>query len=153
MSLLSVHVAPFDSVDHVYQLVVPSSDPIYVFCRQINYCAQGMVFAINPPSFSDFQTRAMEYPLGPDPLPGIDLSSFPTSSIPPATITANHLIQVSEENQLSYVPSHVDVTPGDSIIFQFTRGNHSVTQSSFDSPCVPLAETSADGRAGFDSGL
>lgn len=44
-----------------------------------------------------------------------------------------------------FVPSSVNASIGDTILFLFESGNHSVTQSTFDNPCSPLSN-------GFDSG-
>jgi len=52
---------------------------------------------------------------------------------------------------LKFTPEHVTAHPGDSIRFTFGAKNHTVTQSSFDSPCSPL--TDAHGmHSGFFSG-
>ncbi|KAG9235696.1 hypothetical protein BJ875DRAFT_264352 [Amylocarpus encephaloides] len=45
----------------------------------------------------------------------------------------------------TFIPNSVDAKVGDKLIFQFSSGNHSLTQSTFDSPCTPLSN-------GFDSG-
>jgi plastocyanin len=47
---------------------------------------------------------------------------------------------------LTFTPSNVKANPGDKIVFEFIAKNHTVTQSSFESPCSPLAQS------GFDSG-
>ena len=39
-----------------------------------------------------------------------------------------------------------NANPGDTVIFTFKQKNHTVTQSSLNTPCSPLA-------SGFDSGL
>lgn len=51
---------------------------------------------------------------------------------------------------LVFSPESVVANQGDTVLFNFTQGNHTVTQSSFASPCIPIHET--DGTAnGFDS--
>ena len=80
----------------------------------------------------------------------ITYSSFPGSAAPTSGVSADHLVEVSAANQLSFVPSHLTAQVGDTITFQFARGNHSVVRSTFENPCQSLAST---GLAGFDSGL
>ncbi|KUJ11468.1 uncharacterized protein LY89DRAFT_555657, partial [Mollisia scopiformis] len=46
---------------------------------------------------------------------------------------------------LVFTPSSVNASVGDSILFLFESGNHSVTQSTFDNPCERLS-------GGLDSG-
>jgi len=47
---------------------------------------------------------------------------------------------------LEYTPPFVNASSGDVVRFTFQQKNHTATQSSLDSPCVPLAN-------GFDSGF
>ncbi|KAJ6536175.1 hypothetical protein B0H19DRAFT_962912, partial [Mycena capillaripes] len=47
---------------------------------------------------------------------------------------------------LTFSPSNITAAVGDVVGFQFQNKNHSVTQSSFASPCTPLA-------GGLDSGF
>ncbi|KAF4624960.1 hypothetical protein G7Y89_g13207 [Cudoniella acicularis] len=56
----------------------------------------------------------------------------------PATYT------ISAGSNPSFTPSTVNANVGDTILFEFSTGNHSITQSSFNSPCVS--------SNGFDSG-
>ncbi|EJD05686.1 uncharacterized protein FOMMEDRAFT_139054 [Fomitiporia mediterranea MF3/22] len=57
---------------------------------------------------------------------------------------ANILVQVGANNGLTYNPSSVNASVGDTIAFQFLAKNHSVTQSTFASPC---------NSSGVDSGF
>ncbi|KAK7467355.1 hypothetical protein VKT23_004412 [Stygiomarasmius scandens] len=57
---------------------------------------------------------------------------------------ADHIVTVGENNLLAFNPTSVTAAEGDNIIFQFRSKNHSVTQSSFASPCV---------ASGIDSGF
>ncbi|KAJ6534341.1 hypothetical protein B0H19DRAFT_1039261 [Mycena capillaripes] len=59
---------------------------------------------------------------------------------------ANILVQVGAGNGLTFSPSNISAATGDTVSFQFLNKNHSVTQSSFASPCEPLA-------GGIDSGF
>ncbi|KAI0668502.1 hypothetical protein C8Q78DRAFT_979853 [Trametes maxima] len=62
----------------------------------------------------------------------------------PVTRGAVHNVTVGGPGVLKYDPQFVNADPGDEIIFIFKQKNHTVTQSSFDSPCSRLAD-------GFDS--
>ncbi|KAH9955026.1 hypothetical protein BC827DRAFT_1272057 [Russula dissimulans] len=41
----------------------------------------------------------------------------------------------------TFIPQRVDAASGDVVIFNFTLGNHTATQSTFSSPCVPAHDT------------
>lgn len=48
-------------------------------------------------------------------------------------------VQVASTNgSLTFSPERIVAAPGSMVQFQFMGGNHTVTQSTFDSPCVPL---------------
>jgi len=49
----------------------------------------------------------------------------------------NHLILVGQGG-LTYTPPNITAAEGDTVSFQFTSKNHSVTQSSFAAPCTRL---------------
>lgn len=73
--------------------------------------------------------------------------SWPGSAAPtPAADPQNHVIQVGPGSELLYNPSNISASIGDTVTFVFNPKNHTVTQSSFEEPCVALA-------GGFDSGL
>ncbi|KAJ7291547.1 hypothetical protein C8J57DRAFT_1587861 [Mycena rebaudengoi] len=72
------------------------------------------------------------------------------SSICPDSIGSapvDHLVRVGLDG-LTYTPSSISAAVGDTVTFEFHPNNHTVTQSSFEKPCVPL-ET----RLGFKSGF
>ncbi|KKF94860.1 hypothetical protein CFO_g2785 [Ceratocystis platani] len=52
---------------------------------------------------------------------------------------------------LKFSPDTITAPVGSVVQFQFMGGNHTVTQSSFDGPCVPISETSS--AVGFHSGF
>ncbi|KAI1117502.1 Cupredoxin [Nemania sp. NC0429] len=52
---------------------------------------------------------------------------------------ATHSVQVGGSAGLAYSPSEIKAAVGDMVIFTFMSQNHTVTQSSFDKPCDPLA--------------
>ncbi|KAI8999025.1 Cupredoxin [Trametes punicea] len=64
----------------------------------------------------------------------------------PVTRGAVHNVTVGGPGILKYDPPSVNADPGDEVIFTFKQENHTVTQSSLDSPCTPL-------EGGFDSGF
>lgn len=53
-----------------------------------------------------------------------------------------HVVSVGsteEGSALTFSPNNVQASQGDMIQFQFRAGNHTVTQSSFDQPCMPIS--------------
>ncbi|KAK0470413.1 uncharacterized protein EV420DRAFT_1256763 [Desarmillaria tabescens] len=65
----------------------------------------------------------------------------------------DHKIVVGIDGKLEYGPANVSASIGDTVTFEFHPKNHTVTQSSFQHPCQPLAETSTSGQIGFSSGF
>ncbi|KAJ7832003.1 hypothetical protein B0H13DRAFT_2371149 [Mycena leptocephala] len=74
--------------------------------------------------------------------------SLATALLAPALSAhaAKILVQVGPEGQQIFSPSNITANVGDVVSFAFFTKNHSVTQSSFASPCEPLAR-------GVDSGF
>ncbi|KAI0831729.1 hypothetical protein BC628DRAFT_1415240 [Trametes gibbosa] len=64
----------------------------------------------------------------------------------PVTRGAVHNVTVGGPGILKYDPQFVNADPGDEIIFVFKQKNHTVTQSSLNSPCASIQD-------GFDSGF
>ncbi|KAI0350220.1 hypothetical protein OH77DRAFT_1431220, partial [Trametes cingulata] len=64
----------------------------------------------------------------------------------PVTRGAVHNVTVGGPGVLKYDPEFVNADPGDIVVFTFKQKNHTVTQSSLDSPCAPI-------QNGFDSGF
>ncbi|CCM02236.1 uncharacterized protein FIBRA_04316 [Fibroporia radiculosa] len=60
-------------------------------------------------------------------------------------------IKVGVNSTLSYDPPSVNATVGDTLMFTFVAGNHTITQSTFASPCSNF--TFANGSTGVDSGF
>lgn len=73
---------------------------------------------------------------------------FGLVAIPPTVRAAVYNVTVGEPGKLTYSPEYVNASVGDTIVFTFsTPGtNHTVTQSSFATPCEALA-------GGFDTGF
>ncbi|KAH6673020.1 hypothetical protein B0J14DRAFT_512963 [Halenospora varia] len=70
-------------------------------------------------------------------------SASTTASGASASGTVTHTVSVGPNP--TFIPSSVTANVGDMILFAFNYGNHSVTQSSFDTPCKAIEN-------GFDSG-
>jgi len=57
--------------------------------------------------------------------------------------TTVHVVKVGSSNgTIAYSPNNVTAAVGDMVQFQFAGGNHTVTQSTFDQPCQPIAMNS-----------
>lgn len=121
-----------------------------------------MVFAINPGNnFAAFQTAATGVNAGNATASSTTaaasstaaVSSTASSAAPSSTGSTNHQVVVGGPNKLYYEPSNITASPGDTITFQFQQKNHTVTQSTFATPCRALTLTSTSGQVGFDSGF
>jgi plastocyanin len=77
-------------------------------------------------------------------LVGISLAAIP----PVVRSQTIHDVTVGAQNGsvIAYTPNYVNASIGDIVRFTFMQKNHTVTQSSFASPCSPLT-------GGFDSGF
>ncbi|TFK63708.1 hypothetical protein BDN72DRAFT_305851 [Pluteus cervinus] len=64
----------------------------------------------------------------------------------PAALAASFDVQVAPGGQLVFTPNTVTAAVGDTVNFTFNPANHTVTQSTFATPCTP-----SDG--GLDSGF
>lgn len=154
----------------VAQLTVTDISPVWVYCRQANHCQQGMVFAVNPGNnFAAFQAAATG---------GAAATSTPsatggavatvtatvtvggqastttyTTSAATSTGSVDHKVVVGGTGVLAYNPSNITAQVGDTVTFEFNQVNHTVTQSSFNTPCRALSLTSTTGAVGFDSGF
>ncbi|KAI0089411.1 Cupredoxin [Irpex rosettiformis] len=116
----------------VFTIPVLDSKPIWFHCEQgagtnASHCGKGMVGAINTDEskFDQFKQKALAI--------GASLSGNSTSS---PTV---HQVSVSNANgNLTYTPPVTYAKPGEVVRFTFFPKNHTVSQSSFDSPCSPL---------------
>jgi len=82
-------------------------------------------------------------------------NSATTSAIPSASTSAvatDHKVVVGGPSILAYQPSNITAQVGDTITFEFHEKNHTVTASSFATPCRSLSSTSLR-NVGFDSGF
>ncbi|KAF9483879.1 hypothetical protein BDN70DRAFT_245576 [Pholiota conissans] len=146
-------------------LPIKDLNPKWFYCRQANHCQLGMVFAVNPGSnLAQFQaaakssgaattTGALTTTTAPSTTaPSSDATN--TASIPIIpTNGVNHKIIVGGLNIIAFSPSNISAAVGDTITFEFHQKNHTVTASSFDTPCRALSSTSTTGQLGFDSGF
>jgi len=83
-------------------------------------------------------------------------SSYPNSPQPTPESPTGKIIKVivgGPNGNLTYTPSRVDALPRDTIQFIFQVKNHTVIQSSFEAPCVPLTDKTTGQKIGFDSGF
>jgi len=154
------------------QFTVEDTNPVWVFCRQANHCQQGMVFAINPgnnfPAFQAAATGNSTASATPTATGVVTVTatvtvsgsavpttygSYPGSPAPTSGTSTTHQIVVGGTGKLFYDPSNITAQIGDVIEFQFQQKNHTVTQSSFATPCRSLTSTSTSGQIGFDSGF
>lgn len=76
-----------------------------------------------------------------------------TSQIAAATGVTVHVVKVGSANgTLAFSPNNIAVPVGDMVQFQFAPANHTVTQSTFDQPCVPINNINSS-IAGIFSGF
>ncbi|KAF8622239.1 hypothetical protein AX15_007178 [Amanita polypyramis BW_CC] len=146
-----------------YAITVHDTQPVWVYCRQTGHCGKGMVFAVNcgpdgsANSFTNFKNAALAQgaavassTVG---YPGASATTTPTASGSATPIAGAgpqvHKVIVGGSN-LAYNPSSIVAQPNDIVMFEFHQKNHTVTQSSFASPCSPL---NINGTTGFDSGF
>ncbi|PQE22057.1 extracellular serine-rich protein [Rutstroemia sp. NJR-2017a BBW] len=61
---------------------------------------------------------------------------------PSAANAKVHTVVVGSTNSslLVFTPQEVTANPGDTVQFQFSMRNHTVTQSSVEAPCMPIAD-------------
>ncbi|KAI0672739.1 Cupredoxin [Trametes maxima] len=80
-------------------------------------------------------------------------SAFVAALLPVGAALAQttHTIKVGENGTLTYSPSSITANNGDTIEFQFLSKNHTVTQSTFASPCSNVTDASG-AVTGVDSG-
>jgi len=133
------------------ELTLKNLNPIWAYCAQANHCSSsGMVFAVNPGSqFAAFQSAATQAPSSTLP-PSVTSTSAPVPTSSGLSSGADHRVIVGGTGVLAFSPTNITAQVGDTVTFEFHQKNHTVTASSFNSPCVEL---SASGPAGFDSGF
>jgi plastocyanin len=74
---------------------------------------------------------------------GTTTFTSPTSSIPFKPPQATYNVDVGSRGQLLFSPNYIKASIGDVVYFRFLELNHTLTQSSFEQPCIP--------SGGFDS--
>ncbi|TKW56714.1 Extracellular serine-rich protein [Colletotrichum tanaceti] len=52
----------------------------------------------------------------------------------------------STNNTLKFFPDKINAPVGSMVQFQFRGGNHSVVQSTFDNPCIPISNVNASAK-------
>ncbi|KAK0193211.1 hypothetical protein F5146DRAFT_1101386 [Armillaria mellea] len=126
----------------VFQVKVVDKDPVWFHCEQTGHCGAGMVFAINPPPGTFEKFKALAKATGST----TSYGAKPTYSAP-----VDHKIIVGVDGKLAYGPPNITAAIGDTVTFEFHPKNHTVTQSNFANPCVPLKAST--GTVGFFSGF
>lgn len=149
-------------------LRIGTLEPVWVYCKQANHCQQGMVFAVNPgDNFAAFQAAATGGASTASSSVSASTTASATSTPPASSVSStasasatsstptgvDHRIIVGGPSILAYSPSNISAQVGDTITFEFHQKNHTVTASSFGTPCRALSSTSTTGELGFDSGL
>lgn len=81
---------------------------------------------------------------GPEYSPPAAALPYSPAAAAPAPARATHSVAVGGEAGLVYTPSWVEAAVGDTVHFAFYSQSHTVTQSTFDKPCVRNAVTGAD---------
>ncbi|KKA26938.1 hypothetical protein TD95_001064 [Thielaviopsis punctulata] len=66
-------------------------------------------------------------------------TSAASSTASSVSAGATHTVTVGGPQGLSYFPESIQAAVGDVVQFEFLSQNHTVTQSTFDNPCHPLA--------------
>jgi plastocyanin len=56
---------------------------------------------------------------------------------PVATFATQQIVEVGDDGKFVYNPNTIQAAVGDTIVFEFYPGGHSVAQSTFDQPCQP----------------
>jgi len=158
-----------------FTILVNDTQPIWVFCGQAantpnSHCGAGMVHAINcgadgaPNSFTNFKNSALaigaqlKAAAQSSPSPsgygyGTPTASIPSPTASPAPAGGKTIeVIVGGTGNLSFTPSRVSASPQDTVKFIFHVKNHTVTQSSFSAPCMPLTDNTTGTRIGFNSG-
>ncbi|KAF7367601.1 hypothetical protein MSAN_00823400 [Mycena sanguinolenta] len=73
------------------------------------------------------------------------LTALAFALLPAAFAQTMHSVQVGPNGTLTYDPPFITAAAGDTVQFTFNPKNHTVTQSSFAAPCVPLAGGATSG--------
>lgn len=159
-----VPVAPGAAVFPTKRIIVNTTLPLWFHCKQGPHCPSGMVFAINPGPQEKMDTflanAKASTPGGPPagaPPPGTVSTPPPATtsvvttspaagpSAPPAGAGKRIAIAVGQGG-LTFTPDRATANIGDTVVFTFMGGNHTVTQSTFALPCSPST-------GGVDSGF
>lgn len=136
------HVSSFTSTLLYFSLIFSTSfnhaDLVDISPSCCGYCHTAA--AGPPPTNAPQQSALQKYDHGLQTCSSIPANTRPVRrSLPVLNKRANKLITVIVGGtQDTFVPNSVQAAVGDVIQFQFSSGNHTVTQSSADAPCTPL---------------
>ena len=70
----------------------------------------------------------------------ISSALFLLGAVAPLSLAATYEVQVGPGGEFVYNPPYITAHAGDVVNFIFNPKNHTVTQSAFDPPCVPIAD-------------
>lgn len=59
-----------------------------------------------------------------------------------SAVNGVHIVKVGKDNLLTFEPNTITAAVGETVEFHFWPKAHSIAQSSFDKPCVPLSDSS-----------
>jgi len=122
-----------------FEVEVKNDMPIWFYCQQGQHCAaNGMNGGINAPDHGDKTLAAFKAKAK---------ALANPSQQPPAPVAPRYVdVQVGPNGEIKYSNDDIKANIGDTVRFTFVSKNHTVTQSSFDTPCVKAYN-------GFDSGF
>ncbi|KAK3348930.1 hypothetical protein B0T25DRAFT_581985 [Lasiosphaeria hispida] len=126
-----------------FTIEVKDEKPIWIYCSQTNgnHCQSGMVHAVNAPkqgnTFEAYKALAAKAQIP---------SLSPPDGLPNGGIRRT-TVDVGLNGTLTYSPNNIIQPPRTVVEFRFNPRNHTVTESSFDKPCQPIAQ------GGFSSGF
>ncbi|CAZ86181.1 unnamed protein product [Tuber melanosporum] len=109
--------------------------------------SNGVVYTTTPPPCTTSTSKsAQSVPVQttsqPVAVPSKSQPPMTYTSVPPAQTSVpagppkTHTVKVGGPNLLKYTPENVIANVGDVVYFDFLERNHTVTQSTFDNPCV-----------------
>lgn len=129
--------SPKKSSRTTFTINIKDTKPRWVYCSQGNHCQSGMVHGINVESkkMDEYKKEAAKAKANVSPKSQRSASGF-----------RRMYVGVGKDGKNEFTPNNIKEIPGTIIQFKFHGKNHSVVESSFDKPCVPI-----DG--GFSSGF
>lgn len=125
-------------------LGVTSNAVTEVIILWVNPGAGSATTTINPPGAPPGGAAAAATGAPPAVVP--PAAGAPPAAAAPAAAAATHQVMVGGTAGLTYQPAQINAAVGDMVVFTFMNANHTVTQSTFEEPCVAMP-------GGMDSGF